>query len=285
MNNPDTIIFLHIPKTAGTTLNQVLQQQYTSSESFLLGANAQASIDEYRDLPLEKKEAIRLVAGHTAFGFHNFVPGSFTYFTFLREPVERVVSFYHYVKGSPQHYLNQAAVNEFSGIVPFLESGITKMVDNGQTRMVSGTWLEPAFGEINADIFHFAKRNLEHYFSVVGLTEQFDASLVLLKEYFHWHDIHYVRQNVTNVTRKDRQLTVQEQEVVEQYNQWDKALYAYALEIFARQISNAGPEFAHRLESFKLSNARNKAVRIKLWQTMQRVKRFSIRKAIRNAFS
>jgi hypothetical protein len=121
MDNFDTIIFLHVPKTAGTTINQILQRQYEPSQILYLGANAQASIKDYQRLAEEEKKKIRLVAGHTAFGFHKYTPGSSTYFTFLREPVARVVSFYHYVKNSEQHYLNNAAVNEFIGIGPFIK--------------------------------------------------------------------------------------------------------------------------------------------------------------------
>ena len=146
-----------------------------------------------------ERKAFQLISGHTPYGFHEYIPGSSTYFTFLRDPVERVVSFYHFVKNSEQHYLNSAAVNEFSGIKPFVNSGITKMVDNGQTRLISGVWLEPGFGDITAQIFDQAKKNLSHNFSIVGLTERFDATLLLLREIFNWQDIYYVRQNVSKV--------------------------------------------------------------------------------------
>lgn len=285
MTDPHTIIFLHIPKTAGTTLNQILRRQYRSSEILFLGANAQTSIAAYQNLQDAKKEAIRLVAGHTAFGFHRFVPGPATYFTFLREPIERVVSFFHYVKQSPQHYLNEAVANELSDISAFVGSGITKMIDNGQTRMISGTWLEPAYGGINAEILQQAKDNLSRYFTVVGLTEEFDASLLLLQEAFNWRDIHYVRQNVTRVAEKERKLSVNERHMIERYNEWDMALYAYAVELMQQQIVQAGPEFAQRLESFRRNNARYSAWKMTLQPTTDRIKRFSIRAAIKKLFA
>lgn len=285
MNNSDTIIFLHIPKTAGTTINQILQRQYKPEQIFFLGANAQASIKNYQKLAMEEKQAIRLVAGHTAYGFHRYTPGSSTYFTFLREPVARVASFYHYVKNSEQHYLNNAVVNEFSGIGPFIKSGITRMVDNGQTRMISGTWLEPEYGAVNSEIFEQAKRNLTQSFDVVGLTERFDATLLLLQESFGWREIRYLRQNVTKVAREDRELSTIEKEVIFNFNQWDLALYAHAQELFEQQIAAAGSNFAGKLESFKQDNERYRTQKAPLLQTLQRIRQFSIRSTIKDVFS
>lgn len=285
MSIPDTIIFLHIPKTAGTTLNQILQRQYEPQQSFFMGANAQASIKTFKELPAEEKAAIRLAAGHTAFGFHNYLPGSTTYFTFMREPVERVISFYHYVRSSEQHYLNHAVVNDFSGIAQFVSSGITKMVDNGQTRMISGTWLEPGYGEIDSEIFEQAKANLHQYFGVVGLTEAFDTTLLLLQDSFNWQNVNYVRHNVTTVARVERLLSAEDRDIVTSFNQWDSALYKHAQEMFLNKIAAMGSDFPEQLEKFKQQNARYQTWKAPLLQTVQKMKNFSIRTIIKKALS
>jgi len=285
MTNPNTIIFLHIPKTAGTTLNRVLQKQYKPEQLYYLGANAQESVRAYQALAAQKKKAIRLVSGHTAYGFHEYVPGSSTYFTFLRDPVERVVSFYHYVKKSEQHYLNSAAVNEFSGIKPFVNSGITKMVDNGQTRLISGTWLEPGFGEITAQIFEQAKTNLSQRFSIVGLTEQFDATLLLFRQLFNWQNISYIRQNVTKSNQNNRQLSAEERETITAINRWDMALYRHAQSLFEQQINALGSDFSHQLAAFQRHNQRYQTFGAPLQRTIERAQKFSVRASIRGLFS
>jgi len=285
MTNPDTIIFLHIPKTAGTTLDRILHQEYEPQQIYNLGQTVQKSIRAYQELATEEKEVIRIVSGHTPYGFHKYVPGSSTYFTFLRDPVDRVVSFYHFVKNQEQHYLNTAATKEFSGIKPFVSSGITTMVDNGQTRLISGVWLEPRFGEITSQTFEQAKTNLSQSFSVVGLTEQFDATLLLLRETFNWHDIKYMRQNVTKVSPLERNLTPEERETILSINQWDVALYEYAHALFEQQIAALGPDFSHQLETFQRENHRFQTFTGPMLQTIKRARRFSVRTSIRSIFS
>lgn len=285
MTNPNTIIFLHIPKTAGTTLNRILQKQFRPQQIYNLGANVQESLRVYRGMTTGERSAYRLVTGHTSYGFHDYVPGSSTYFTFLRDPVERVISFYHFVKSNDQHYLNNAVINEYSGITPFINSGITKMVDNGQTRLISGVWLEPGYGEITAQTFEQAKRNLAQNFSVVGLTEQFDATLLLLRKRFNWKDIFYVRQNVSKVGARDRELTAEENDVISNYNRWDIALYEFVQELFEQQITDLGPDFPRQLATFRSRNKRYQTYKAPLLQTAQRLRRFSIRASIRRALA
>ena len=283
MTNPDTIIFLHIPKTAGTTLNRIFQQQYEPQQLHSWGPKD--SIQAYLELTLEEKEAIRLISGHTAYGIHEFVPGTSTYITFLRDPVERVVSFYHFVKNNEQHYLYSHVANEFTGIKPFVSSGITPMVDNGQTRFISGAWRKAGFGEITSQHFEQAKANLDHSFSVVGLTEQFDKTLLLLREAFNWQNINYVRQNVTKATPLERSLTPEERETILEFNQWDIALYEYACARFEEQIAALGPDFSRRLKTFQRQNKLHQKIKGPLLQSIQWARRFPVRTAIRSMFS
>src|SRR3990170_4895007 len=87
-------VFAHIPKTAGSTMAQVMQRQFRQDEtlsyedSFVYGTNI-------RDLPdhvAAGLKGIRCVMGHTPFGMHEALDREVKYVTLLRDPVEWTLS-------------------------------------------------------------------------------------------------------------------------------------------------------------------------------------------------
>jgi hypothetical protein len=151
--------------------------------------------------------------------------------------------------------------------------------------MISGAWLEPEYGAVDESLYIQATENLERCFSVVGLTEAFDASLMLLQSRFGWRDIRYVRENVGRFNQQKRPPTRDEREVVARFNQWDRALYQYAYQQFQATIEQAGPEFQRKLDAFQKDNQRYQKIQVPLVDLLQRLRHISIRAAIRKIFS
>jgi len=166
-----------------------------------------------------------------------------------------------------------------------VSSGITKMVDNGQTRLISGARLGPGYGEITSQLFEQAKANLEQSFTVVGLTEQFDTTLLLLRHAFNWQNINYVRQNVTKAAPHERILTPEERETILAFNQWDMLLYEYACARFEEQVAALGPDFSRQLQTFQRQNKLYQKIKGPLLRSIHWAKQYSVRTAIRGMFS
>lgn len=122
-------LFLHQYKTAGTTLWRHLSpnfsaeaQLFLSGERIGLGTRKRDGhpavpglvrdrVDEY--VARNSSEKTRLVMGHFVYpGIHTLVPGSNDprYVTFLRHPVERVVSLYWYFKYASDSYWHHELV-------------------------------------------------------------------------------------------------------------------------------------------------------------------------------
>src|SRR5678815_616084 len=89
-----TVIFLHIPKTAGSTLDKIIDHQYKRTSIF---TRAYISMDEFKILPEAHREKIRVLRGHMHFGVHEYLPQSSIYITILRNPIDRVISHYYMV--------------------------------------------------------------------------------------------------------------------------------------------------------------------------------------------
>ena len=87
----DLILFTHIPKTSGTSLLKELIEPNLSSDRIFYNGNIKKIVPGlYRNY--------QLITGHFSYGMHFFSPKKVKYITFLREPIERAISFYYFVQ-------------------------------------------------------------------------------------------------------------------------------------------------------------------------------------------
>src|SRR5690606_35587137 len=77
----------------------------------------------------------QLIQGHTNFGIHQYLSQPCTYITFLRHPVSRVVSHYHYVQRQPDNYLYERVKG--LSLKDYITSGVTEVVWNWQVRQLN----------------------------------------------------------------------------------------------------------------------------------------------------
>ncbi|WP_420645717.1 sulfotransferase family 2 domain-containing protein [Candidatus Leptofilum sp.] len=250
-DSQQTAIFLHIHKTAGTTLHAILRRQYDEAEVYNIDAKGH---DYHHFIKLSQSEyaKIRLLKGHMNYRLHSFLPQPATYFTFLREPIERVISYYYFIRRTPRHLHHQAA-NALS-LYEFASQQIDPLMANGQTRQLAGGYPKYDFGDEADALLNKAKQHLQAHFAVVGLTERFDESLMMLQQAFNWHHVWYQRQNVGSNRPKQEELSSKTIAYLKKLNQTDEALYAYGRSLFEAQIAEQGSHFPRRVQIFRLLN-------------------------------
>jgi hypothetical protein len=235
-----TVIFIHIPKTAGTTFGNIIKRQYLPSARFPIYSSQ--AFDHFKDLSQAQKSKIRLLHGHIPFGYHKMLAQPSLYITFLREPVDRVISHYYYVRQHPEHELYDLVVNQNLSLKDYVCSGILPELDNGQCRMLAGLWgagikSEIPFGECPAEVLDIAKRNLRENIAGIGLKERFDESLVLIGAAFRWRNLLYVSENVTANKPHTDALGADVVACMEDCNRLDIELYRYGRQLFEQQIN------------------------------------------------
>jgi hypothetical protein len=239
-----TLMIVHIPKAAGTTLRWIMDRQWPQEEIFKVKSDIASDKEKLRQTPNDEKMRFRAVFGHYCYGLHSYLaPGQkFEYVTILREPTERVVSLYQYVRNeSPAHYLNGPALKMSLG--QFVTSGVTCTVDNGMVRQLCGvdgfTMYEGVqepyndmkieFGKVGKKHLEMAKENLAT-FGLVGMVGKeieggFDRFLNGLRVRYTWRVPPYDNKNVT---RRKHPIEPQELDIVRKRNILDYRLFEFA---------------------------------------------------------
>src|SRR5438876_9976046 len=93
------LVFVHIPKTAGTTISTILHHHYgpRSRRINTSGAAHDAGRLQERVTAALAEPTVQVVQGHISFGVSELLPADARYATLLRDPVERTLSEFHHL--------------------------------------------------------------------------------------------------------------------------------------------------------------------------------------------
>ena len=176
------IVFLHSPRSGGTTLNSILRYQYgiDSIHSFHNGFTSD-SIESYLDLSEVDKNRIKCFRGHIIFGLHQYCPRDCIYITILRHPIKRVLSLFGYISGFRGISLQKPKAQ--TNLENFLTEGHKGYIPNDQVRRIAGINRDK---RLNLYELKTAQENIENHFAVVAITERFDESILLTKKVLNW---------------------------------------------------------------------------------------------------
>ncbi|MCZ7673022.1 MAG: sulfotransferase family 2 domain-containing protein [Chloroflexi bacterium] len=252
-SEPSTVIFLHIPKTAGSTLHQIIRRQYRAQHIYHMGSRSD-SFDQFKNLPLSRRADIRVLMGHFEMGIDEYLPQPSTYFTMLRDPIARAISYFSHVRRDSDHYCHNLVTTQHMNLETFINSQADVMIDNGQTRMLAGQLYDIPFGQCDKAVLEIAQRNLQEQFAFAGLTERFDEALLLMRYAFGWRNLYYTRRNIGPEQDK-KPLPDATLSALEQVNQWDAALYAFAEKLFVEKMATLEPAFSRNLHTFQRWNS------------------------------
>ena len=226
------LVFLHLPKCGGTTLNRIIEWEYNPLRVFSI--DPVLFLWSYKKLnrwPAKRLAGMQVFKGHMPFGIHQRLPQSSTYITFLRDPVERVISAYFFARNYRLHplhrWISKLTLEEYVRLSPN---------HNVQCKYLSG---RPFVGDYHAgpctpEMLEMAKQNLTKYFSLVGLTERFEEGLAILKIMFGWEIAKYAKFNVTKSRAKKHSLPASTVEQIAERDKYDVALYEYSVPLFER---------------------------------------------------
>jgi hypothetical protein len=165
---------MHTQKTAGTTMTEAVRRHYR---------NDMVSHGDYLKRDTASLKKTRFISGHFGFEYsRQFMDGRYS-FTFLRDPVERILSLYYFSRTrNPAEYPIYRAAHELD-LADYLRAGfdredIKTYLWNQQAWQLACGWNDPQQRQISnftdEQILERAKAHLTE-FHYIGFAESFAA--------------------------------------------------------------------------------------------------------------
>lgn len=214
------LIFSHVPKTAGTSFESYLAAQYKMSESLHVNA---PDLNRLPGVVQLKKQLPRLICGHhPAHGMlYQLLPAQpLHHITVLRDPVDRVLSYYNYVCGKTDHPMHASAIS--LGFEDFLAQAPSPELHNGQSRRFAGQLHQD---QVSNDLLAVATDVLNHCFSQVFTTCQLGNAVKTLHQTLGFSDATLPRSNRSEKRLNRGDLTADQMALINEYNAFDIALF------------------------------------------------------------
>jgi hypothetical protein len=256
-NGDDRLLaFVHIPKTAGATVISMFAAAYSRQGVRDAGNYLRGPEKTVAALAKPEKMEGRVLAGHVPYSvLREHTPQDTRYMTFLREPVDRVISHYfrHIFAKDPRIDKAVRRPNRSRHPRPeegrrvgleMLEEGLVERsmpeLNNLSTRFLCD---DAPMGELPASAVDDAKANLSR-FTFIGIQERFEESLVLLQRMLGLDSTPYQDRHVSLTGSRPTvdELPDQERRLIEEHNQLDAELYRFAQGLFEEAVAATGDE-------------------------------------------
>jgi hypothetical protein len=255
IDNDDQLVFIHLPKTAGTTLRYMIEPHF--SESDICPLNNRGELEGVNCKYFDQFPYIR---GHLPYELmEKMVTGKRSWITMLRNPIERYLSQFYFQQAKPDTIpvlYTQATEDD---IQTFCNLTLDDFVNTPsfkfhlQSRDVQARWLATTINVDSPDEWiHAFNESLTREtdinidlgiqrldgFDLIGLTERFQDSVFMLSYFFAWPPV--ISADQLNATAEKPRLDNISQDVVDriaELNTSDLLIYEHAKQVFEKRFT------------------------------------------------
>jgi hypothetical protein len=262
-----SIYFLHIPKTAGSSLSGIIRSAYPQKL-----AMPAYLIPQLLKLNREEINKFQCFTGHFGTGLFSLLDRNIPCVTMLRDPFERAVSFFYYTnkfenpgkKPDFREILNNPytskRIENFQALYLGYDVNLDNSLDspnpildwNSQTAIsLEVFFVELLCGVDMNKIVDNAKKRLDRM-EVVGIVEQFNDSAELICKFlgvsvprkFHQENVSPQKLSLGGLTyRESGEIPEDVIKRIDELTACDQEIYEYGKTLFARQLQNKKRKF------------------------------------------
>lgn len=241
LRSADQLLFIHCPKTAGTTFFTLLSAYFSPGEIYRSQAGPlQDALQEY-GWPVVAR--YRLMRVHYDFSITRYFPRRPVCVTMIRDPVERIISYFEHVRRSPNHKHYRTVVEGKMSLEEFMDPPLARSdTCNFQVRQLAGAIRGPARDMPGSELLEIARVRLSEL-AFFGVTERFDDSLALLQYTFGWQPVKkYENLNVSPTPSRRGDHPEHVVAKIELANELDLQLYRHAHRVFEERLGQMEQE-------------------------------------------
>ena len=251
----DVFYFLHIPKTAGTSLINIVENNFDYKQIYLERLWPRL----FENLP-ENLANFKLIRGHFGYWIYKLLPKAPITLTILRDPIEQTLSLH-------DHQLRAFNARDKEALVTHKDQSLEEIFDIPRLRLIFTnhqirhlTLDMDVNSLINAikdkgkltkeirrlygpklitkkqeELLKIAKERLSQ-FAYFGIAEKFEESMFLLYFTFGWFPIRIMpKLNIASNRKKIDYLPNETAAKLKELTRFDTQLYQYALELFDKR--------------------------------------------------
>ena len=245
------LVFIHLPKTGGTTLNHIIFGKFPRKKVFHIWDPLHR--ETFLQMSDKKRNEFDCITGHVPACIHNFISRPCRYIILLREPLERAISDYYFILRYAQH----PQYEKYNREKVTLEEHLRE--NRGSTPDIIKFLLYPKL-EFLPDIpimeewrdcepyttnemIEESKRKLREDFFQAGVLDRFEEFIFLFSHKLKWDLPYYRIENRSSSRfRADARNTIDTEVLAHFYaaHRIEYQLYEYACSLFEAQWSESG---------------------------------------------
>jgi len=223
-DKPVPALFMHIQKTAGTSIVNTARQFYGNSilsHGDCWGRNP----DELKD--------VGFISGHIGYDYARQLMASRFSFVFFRDPIDRILSMYYFCKAqNSDEFLIYKSANENS-LYEFLKAGFTdplvkKNIWNNHVWQLAHGYAHLDERKIDnftpEDMYELAEQHLNE-FDYIGFTETFESDRNYILKALGLPCSKVVVENKTTQRPDKNDISEAAMELLKKLTYWDNKLY------------------------------------------------------------